>query len=268
MCIRLRSVAEQFYHHHQMKFISQSFLLSGLLALSSNAAITAGDIMIVGYRADATDAISFVTWTTINAGEQLFFTDSGFFDDGTLRDSENIMSWTAPGGGILAGTVVTFSDNSPNATASVGTASGSLSGLAAGGDQVFVGSSAFPSANDTAKPGSTYSGTLFYGFDFNGTAGWDSDASDSNTSALPSALNSVGLNMSVAHIDNGQYTGAKTGLTVAQYKTAILNPSNWTFNDDGAAFGSLSNTGFTIVPEPSSTLLGGLGVLALFRRRR
>jgi hypothetical protein len=246
----------------------KALLLTSLLAASAlQGAILAGDIMIVGFRSDADDAISFVTWTTINAGEELFFTDSGFFASGTLRDSENIMSWIAPIGGIIAGTVVRI-DSPLASSATVGTTTGALSGLANGGDQVFIGSSAFPATGDTSDPGSTYSGTLIYGFDYNGTAGWDATATSAGTSHLPTALNSLGLNMGVAHFDNGQYTDPKTGLTIAQYKTEILNSSNWTLNDDGAAFGVLNTTDFTIVPEPSAALLGAIGFIALLRRRR
>lgn len=241
-----------------------------LTAMSANAALIAGDVTVIGFRADADDAISFVVWTTVSAGESIHFTDSGFFNDNTLRDSEDVMSWTAPVGGITAGTVVsiTSSDSNANGTATIGSATGRLNGFSASGDQVFLGTSAFPDTTDTTKPGSSYGGTLLFGFDFNGIAGWDADTTGTNASALPSALDSLGLNFAIAHVDNGQYTGPRSGLSTEQFKSQILNAANWTTNDDGATFGSLNTTAFTVVPEPASALLGGLGMLCLLRRRR
>ena len=251
----------------------KSFLLSAsclaLLGVPAQAALVAGDLSIIGFRADATDAIAFVIWSSMSAGESIHFTDAGYFSDGTLRDSEDVMTWTAPAGGIATGTVVVISSpDSGSASVNVGAVSGKLNGLSASGDQVFAGTLAFPDTGDTSAPGSTYSGDLLFRLDFGGSAGWATTATNTNTSALPSALNEVGLNIGFAEIDNGQYTGPRTGLTLAQYKAAVTNTANWTTNDDGTAFGDLSATPFTVVPEPASALLGSLGILSLLRRRR
>ena len=240
-----------------------------LLGSSAKGALIAGDLSIIGFRADATDAIAFVVWTTINAGESVHFTDAGYFSSGTLRDSEDIMTWTATVG-IEAGTVIVISspDTPASVTTNLGTVSGRLNGMSASGDQVFAGTTAFPDTGDTSDPGSSYSGTLLFGIDFGGATGWATTATNTNTSALPSSLNSAGLNIGFADIDNGQYTGPRSGLTLAQYKAAVADTANWTTNDEGADFGALSSTAFTIVPEPASTLLGSLGIIALLRRRR
>ncbi len=239
-------------------------------ASAARADLTAGDISIIGFRSDADDALSFVTWTDLAAGTSLYFADHGFFSDGTLRDSENVMSWTAPAGGIAVGTVVRIVTAVAPGSATTGTVSGALSGLANGGDQIFAGTTAFPTANDTVKPGSAYSGTLLYGLDFNGTAGWDADATSSGTSFLPSALNGSYQSFSIAHIDNAQYTGARTGMTVSEFKAEVHNSANWTGNDDGAVFGSLDATQFAVIPEPGSAALIGVAGLLLgaIRRRR
>jgi hypothetical protein len=242
----------------------------------ANAALIAGDINIVGYRADADDAIAFVTWVDIANGTSVYFTDSGVFSDGTLRDSEDTMSWTSVGT-TPAGTVVVISSNNDDADGILdgsdsGTVAGRLNGFSGSGDQVFVGDTAFPDTGDTTAPGSTIAGTLLYGFDFNGAAGWDADTTGTNASALPSALNASLLNMSVAHVDNGQYTGPRTGLTIDQFKDAVANVANWSFDDDGAAFGALNSTDFAPIPEPSSLAMLAFGMLSLYlfggKRRR
>ncbi len=249
------------------------FLVAGILSVTGQAMsqqLSIGDIQIIGYRADADDAIAFVTWKDIAANTSVFFTDSGFFSDGTMRDSENTMSWSH-NSLISAGTVISItSPNAPAAsTANIGSISGALDGLAAGGDQIFVGLAAFPNAGDTTSPGSSYTSTdLLYGFDFNGTVGWDTDATSPGTSALPAALNVPFGNMSVAHFDNGQYTGPKEGLTIEEFRLRIADAANWTFNNDGAVFGSLNSQGFTAVPEPSSMALLSLVGLGGFVARR
>lgn len=248
---------------------ASSFFILIALASASQGALVAGDLSIVGFRADATDSIAFVVWTTVNAGESVHFTDAGYFSDGTLRDSEDVMSWTAPLGGISPGTVIVIdSPNTGAASVNIGTVGGKLSNLSASGDQIFAGATAFPAIGDTTSPGSSYSGNLLFGLDFGGEIGWATGATNANTSALPSALDSLGLNLGFADIDNGQYTGARSGLTMAQLKAAVVNPSNWTTSDDGTTFGALSATSFAPVPEPAATLLGGLGMLTLLRRRR
>ena len=177
------------------------------------------------------------------------------------------MSWTAPVGGIVAGTVVVITCPSSVASADVGTTSGSLFGLSASGDQVFMGLSAFPDIGDSTKPGSSYSGTLIYGLDFNGAAGWDSDATTANNSALPTALNTLYYNFALASVDNGQYTGSRTGSTVEEFKALIHNAANWTVEDAGTTV--LNSGDFSIVPEPASAgLLLAAGLGFGFRRLR
>lgn len=241
------------------------FLVVGLALLAgvAQAELIAGDITIIGYRSDSTvapaaDQFTFVTWKDIAAGTTLYFTDSGFFNDGTIRDSENVDFWTAPVGGIAAGTVVRFESAEE------------LRGLATGGDQIFIGLTVFPTTQDTTKPGSAYTASdLIYGIDFANAAGWDADSTNANTSWLPTTLSGTYKNASF-FADNGQYTGARSGKTIEEFKALIHNSANWTLDDDTATFPlNLDETDFSIVPEPASFGLLALGVIgARFLRRR
>ena len=224
-----------------------------------------GDVSVIGLGADNDDQIAFVIWQDIDAGESLHFTDSGFFDDGTIRDSETILTWTNSTGGVLnAGTTILITNN----VADQGTTSGSLV-LATSGDQIFVGKTAFPDAGMTSKPGSAYAGAdLLFGINVDG-AGFASDATNSNNTALPTPLNVANGNVAIGESDNVQYSGARTGLTVEQFKAAVTDPTNWTSNNTRFAF---SSADFTIVavPEPGSflALAVGTGVFGLCHRRR
>lgn len=249
------------------------FLILAALALmlcgEAKASFVVGDIQIIGYRSDADDSISLVTWRNIAVGESLHFTDAGFFSDGTLRDSEDIMTWTATTA-LSAGSVIriTSPDTPALVTLNTGSVTGRLNGLSASGDQVFVGKVAFPDTGDITMPGSSYlASDLLYGLNFNGT-GWVATANSTNNSALPSVLNVTNGNMHINHVDNAQYTGPRTGLTIAQFKASIANLANWTTNDDGAVFGNLNETNFNVVPEPTTGLLLGIGSLACVALRR
>ena len=251
-----------------MKRLLAVLATATLAASAARADLAAGDISILGFRSDADDAFAFVTWQPLAEGASIFFTDHGAFDDGTWRSSENTLQWTAPVGGLVVGTVVLVSCPDAGASADVGTVTGNLNGLSSSGDQIFAGSAAFPTGSDTTKPGESYSGTLIYGLNFDGSS-WAADSTSSSTSYLPPTLAGSYGNFALSEIDNSQYTGARTGMTVSEFKAAIHNPANWTGSDDGSGFGALNSGDFAVVPEPgSAALLGAAGLLMLAVRRR
>lgn len=78
----------------------------------------------------------------IAAGDVIKFTDNGWTSAGAFRANEGTVTWTAPAGGVLAGTVVTITSVTPTGTpasASVGTVSefNDLNPSTAG-DQIFA----------------------------------------------------------------------------------------------------------------------------------
>ncbi len=221
-----------------------AFVLTGQAAF----ALTAGDVAVIGYRSDNPDGVAFVTWVDLAAGTSLYFTDSGFFSDGTLRDTEDIMSWTAPAGGVLAGTVVTVScpyGASEAATADIGTVALKLSGLSTSGDQIFVGTTAFPRNGKTSKPGSTYTGTLLFGLSTKKAWLTSGELTGTNDSFLPSALSDANVRLTR---NNGQYTGPRTGLSMAGYKAAIMDAANWTTENNDTTV--LDSTDFSVAGAP------------------
>jgi fibronectin-binding autotransporter adhesin len=211
-------------------------------ALSAQTALTVGDVQVLGVTADAPDSYSFVLWKDIAAGTQIRVTDNSFPSTaGTtlLNGNENNMTLTF-GSALTAGTVVRYQDGI-GATVSSGTAptvSGTLSGTANDGDQVFLYQGTSIIGGNTA-----FSGTLLYGFNIANTSWLTTGTATNNASYLPTTLSSVDANFDSANFDNAHYVGAQTGLTTAFYRAAVSNSTNHTGSD---TFFTLSNTGFSV----------------------
>jgi len=185
-------------------------LVGGLLAAATGGAfaqLAAGDVAIVGFWSDSTPspkAFAYVPLRNIPEGTVISFTDDGWFAAGGFRATEGVVTYTAPAGGLTAGTVVTLAGDA------------GLFNLSTSGDQVF------------AFQGAISSPILLYGYQDNG-ATWDADATSANTSALPPALLVANVAMS-AELDNYAYTGVTSGSGVALL-AAISDASNWSGSD-------------------------------------
>ncbi|MGD1702130.1 DUF4347 domain-containing protein [Dapis sp. BLCC M229] len=175
-----------------------------------NTTLNPGDIAFVQYNADGTDNFKFVALVDIPASEEIKFTDKGWLGDNSgFRTSEGIVTWTAPAGGISAGTIVEI-DNTPSA--SVGTVSGSSLNFAATGDQII----AYQGTN-----------TPIAALNNEGAATWQADATSTTTSALPQGLVNGTNAVAINEIDNVIYTGITTGDN-ATLLAAINDSANWT----------------------------------------
>ena len=85
----------------------------------------------------------------------------------------------------------------------------------------------------------------------------------SGTGGVGSAFNGNG---SVASISIGANNLGT--FTLAQQTNAYVNFSAFNYGNDQFGGGSIDNLSVAVVPEPSAAILGGLGMLALLRRRR
>ena len=100
--------------------------------------LTAGDIGFVLYNSDDPDEIGFVALVNINADVVINFTDRGWKSDNTFRIGEGVLTWTAPAGGISAGTVVSITGDGDSATAGTVVKSAGSYGLSTAGDQILA----------------------------------------------------------------------------------------------------------------------------------
>lgn len=213
--------------------------------VNAQTSLTAGDIAIVGYNADATiDEFSFVLLTSVSAGTEIYFTDFGWCSgagftgfqsanpsacgSGTGAQSDGIIKWTS-GTALPCGTQVRVQCQN-NLTASTGTVTGiqtqvsiptDYMSLAAGGDEIF------------AYQGSAASPTFITGINMNG--GWDASVGQcdfsSSVSTLPATLSTANSLAVTPENDNAAYNGTVTSASPAQLRTAIFNNSNWNVND-------------------------------------
>lgn len=203
-------------------------LAASVLPASAQTTLAAGDVAVVGFASDTPDSVSLVLLRDIEAGTEIRVTDNGWTNAGAFRTGEGVLIWQATEA-LSAGTVVKISaaDTKPAANHGTVSASGSFN-LAAGGDSVLVyqGSEAAPQ----------------FVFALNNvTAGsWDSNASNSNTSALPPGLVNGSTAIALVKQNNVAYDSTKGAIegTAAELLAAISQAANWTGN--GAAPAALT----------------------------
>ncbi len=179
-----------------------------------------GDIAVVGFGADTgVKSFSFVILADL-AGQTINFTDNGWLAAGGFRTSEGTVSYTVPAGTAI-GTVVTISGLT-------GTFNPSTSG-----DQII------------AYTGDATAPNLLFAVDFaDGNATYAADATNTNTSAVPTGL-TQGENALAFAADNAAYTGPLTG-TREEILANIANESLWTQNDTaGVAYPASFTVGGT-----------------------
>lgn len=152
-------------------------LSCAMLPLTSTLAqLAPGDIAIVSMNADTTKTFAFVALVDIPGGEEIKFTDNGWMASGSFRAYEGVITWTAPVGGVAAGTVVGINTTvAPVATVGSATAAFSFN-FSTGGDQVL------------AYQGDNLSPSFLFAVNNEDAAVWQADATNSNTSAFPSGL--------------------------------------------------------------------------------
>ena len=162
--------------------------------------LSAGDIAIIGFNFDNPDEFAFVALVDIEAGTEIKFTDNGWLNTNTFRSTEGTFSWVAPAS-VSAGTVINPA------------VSGVL--LSASGDQII------------AYQGGETDPTFIYAVNSEGAGVWQSDATSSNTSALPTGLVNGETAVALSEIDNATYVGP-TSDTKAALLAAISDKDNWT----------------------------------------
>ena len=220
-------------------------------------AIGPGTIAFTGFNADANDGIAFVVLEAIPAGTTIIFSDREW-TGAAFNSGEGSWNWTAPAGGVTAGTVVTLdnisdSDGVPIST-NIGVAAGG-SGIGSSGEIVYayIGADAdTPSAFLTALASNTFvvdGGTL---------AG----------TGLTDGIDAISFGIVDADTDVASYNGGRSGEDdFASYAALINNTANWLTQDgtgDQSADGTAPDAPFSTqafeLAAPGN-IFGGIEIL-------
>ncbi|BDI15504.1 hypothetical protein ANSO36C_13060 [Nostoc cf. commune SO-36] len=212
-------------------------------------ALNSGDVAFIGINTAGVpdDWVAFVTLAAIPEGTVIYFTDNEL-TTGTataFNTGESYTKWTAPAGGVVAGTIVTLTnfDVTGGPVANVGTAavvtfSGSTNrGFSQTADSVYAYLAASEATADTPT---TQIARINIGNAEDGVAP-NSLPADSRISFLTGEESAV-------------YTGTRTANTFAEFKAIVNNPANWTLTTGATLITALNQTAFTINATPTVTI--------------
>jgi hypothetical protein len=194
---------------------------STFTTIAVQSQFTAGDLVFIGYRMNATateDEVALLTFVDITAGTFINLTDSKYTTNVPAQCPNGIV-WTATQC-VPAGSVITIQTSA--LIANTGTVTGSGFGLSSSGDQVIVYTGSNTSPNHItalSSVGWVATTTTCGGSASMLPAGLVDGTSSLNTSTSPG--NTAGNTV------NAFYSGTQTG-TIAALRTSILNPTNWT----------------------------------------
>lgn len=193
------------------------------------ATLSPGAIAFTGFNADGNDDFSFVALSTIAETDSILFTDNpwngGIVGSGGLfSGSEGVIKWTAPSGGVAAGTIVTISSASTSGrTTNLGTATGvsGLFNLGSSGDTLY------------AYQGATFTPTGFLA----------AIATTNADSIIGTGLSASHVIYLASNIDIAAYTGSRSSQsTFAGYLTLLGDTANNWITQDGTGDQGIDTT--------------------------
>lgn len=196
-----------------------TFLFSNLFY--SQTTLSAGDIAIIQYNSDNTggapEIIKFITFSSFESGTVINFTDHGWKSDNTFRDTEGVVAWTATRD-FICGEIVTM--EMPTTSGSGFTLSTIDSGFAltTSGDQII------------AFQGDVSSPNFIFAINNEGAAVWQSNATNSSNSAVPTGLTNGTNAVALTEVDNAKYNGDLSG-SKSVVLSNICDETNWVGDD-------------------------------------
>ncbi|MEM9679264.1 MAG: T9SS type A sorting domain-containing protein [Bacteroidota bacterium] len=206
-------------------------LITFIFSLSINAQFALGDIAFSAYGSDNTvanggpiDAFTIVLLRNVSMGEEIAFTENGWFAAGGFRANESTATLTF-GAAYTEGAQIVISSTPFEARDEVGNIAGTLTGsglaLATGGDQIF----AYDPAN---VPSAGNESGFVAAIQMNGA--WDADATSATTSAKPAVFTDGATSISISpEVDNARVSAANCGnfSDIASLRIMLNTASNW-----------------------------------------
>ncbi len=206
--------------------------------------LNAGDVAFSSYSS-STDEFSFVLLRNIGVGTAINFTNNGWLSTNVFRTGEETVTWTAPAGGMAAGTEIKIAGltASKSGGGAAGTVAGTALSLNGTGDQILAyrGTAAAPTFITAIHMNVLVNGVDPFGISTTAAA-WDGAANSASASALPTGL-TTGTNaiwigtqgVSGSEFDNAAY-GTCAGLgtlgPITGLRAALNNQTNWVRNNN------------------------------------
>ena len=187
--------------------------------------LSAGDIAITGFNSDNPDQFTFVLLTDVLNTTQIRFTDNGWQNSGSFRANEGVIVWTATSD-LPCGTEISVVDNSPYSVSTGTITDDNQFALAANGDQII------------AYQGTDASPIFIYAIHFASATGW-SDATNAQTSAVPSSLTDTVNAVYIGNFDNGSYD-CSTTMNQSLILAAVSDATNWNGSNTVISIGGCS----------------------------
>ncbi|WP_411846747.1 PEP-CTERM sorting domain-containing protein [Roseibacillus persicicus] len=246
--------------------LAAALITFGSLADESCAALSAvGDIAFTSWTSDSGNPggenFSFIALADIGVNQSIFFDDEEW-DSSTGfggSTSEGVIQWQNTEGSIIsAGTIITLSSASSNDSTNPSSNFGTITEPDTGFNLASIDGM-------FAYLGSVRNPTTFL-----------AGIGDADSSSGLTSLTGTGLSLGLTALDTDgavsiEYSGPRSGLVeFPDYLSLINDASNWSTNSalTNLPVGGFNTNSFTVIPEPSSALLLGLGTIGLAYRRR
>jgi hypothetical protein len=204
-------------------------------------ALNPGDIVITGINASGTDEFSFVPLVALLPNSPIVFTDNAW--TGTaLTTNEGNVTYTAPAGGLAAGTKVVIDSSDGVIVAGDGTVTPPSNFLlSASGDNILAYTGL------STAPNFLYAVTTSNPYDTSGPTSTNDTYLPSTLTAGTTAVQALGP--PAGNVANAEYNNTVISGTPAAIRAAVGLAANWTPSDTGI---SLDPTNFTVT-APTST---------------
>jgi hypothetical protein len=187
-----------------------SLLFKVSLCLVQSKQLSPGDIAITAFNFRDPDEFSFITFTDLPAGTVIHFTDCGWKNDNSFRTSEGILTYTVPSEGKQAFEVITYNNDPGFNEEGVS----GFFGFSADGDQII------------AYQGDFTTPSFIFALNNNGSD-WQTDATDTHSSSLPTGLTTGLTAVALPELQNQSYNCIMESGDQNTLLQAISDPSNW-----------------------------------------
>jgi hypothetical protein len=185
--------------------------------VNGQTVLQAGDLAITGFNMDNPDEFSIVFMVAIESGTEIRFTDNGWKADNTFRTGEGVYIWTAEQDYTAGAEIIIV----PTAMS-----------LASDGDQILV----YQGDEDNPQ--------FIAAVNDEGEHLWQDDATNANTSALPSGLTDGYTCVALNETDNLIYNRTDTIGSRDELLNAINAYGSW--DGSNSVRQTLSTAGYVI----------------------